>query len=133
MKKETLIEVILGTVGGLIFAVGMCMCLIPEWNLFVAGVVVTIIGAIIMLTILPIHRQAHPKRKKDSKPVDVKLVVTWCVGVIGALVMGFGMSKVLADEPSTADLIIGIITGVIGLFACVLNYPIYSYIKNKED
>ena len=26
MKKETLWEIILGTIGGLIFAVGMCVC-----------------------------------------------------------------------------------------------------------
>ena len=38
MKKDTLSEIILGTIGGLNFAVGMCMCLIPEWNLFNAGV-----------------------------------------------------------------------------------------------
>ena len=35
MKKDTLLEIILGTVGGLIFALGMCMCLIPKWNMFV--------------------------------------------------------------------------------------------------
>lgn len=38
MKKETLLEIILGTVGGLVFAIGMCMCLIPEWDLFKTGV-----------------------------------------------------------------------------------------------
>lgn len=35
MKKETLLEIILGTIGGLIFAIGMCMCLIPEWNMLI--------------------------------------------------------------------------------------------------
>lgn len=39
MKKETLLEIILGTIGGLVFAIEMCMCLIPEWNLFKVGVV----------------------------------------------------------------------------------------------
>ena len=32
MKKDTLLEIILGTVGGLVFALGMCMCLLPEWK-----------------------------------------------------------------------------------------------------
>lgn len=40
MKKETLLEIILGTVGGLIFAIGMCMGLIPEWNMLKLGIVV---------------------------------------------------------------------------------------------
>ena len=43
MKKETLLEIILGIIGGLVFAIGMCMCLIPEWNLFKVCVVTAII------------------------------------------------------------------------------------------
>ena len=54
MKKDTLLEIILGTIGGLIFAVGMCMSLIPEWNLFNVGVVVAIIGFIILLCIIQV-------------------------------------------------------------------------------
>ena len=53
MKKETLLEIVLGTIGGLIFAIGMCMCLLPEWNMFTAGVITTIIGFIILLCIIP--------------------------------------------------------------------------------
>ena len=52
MKKETLLEIILGTIGGLVFAIGMCMCLLPEWDLFTPGVVVGIIGFIILLCII---------------------------------------------------------------------------------
>ena len=44
MKKDTLLNIILGTVGGLIFSVGMCMCLVKEWNMFTPGVIVAIIG-----------------------------------------------------------------------------------------
>ena len=49
MKKETLLEIILGTIGGLVFAIGMCMCLIAEWNMFTAGVIVALIGFIIYI------------------------------------------------------------------------------------
>ena len=54
MKKETLLEIILGTIGGLVFAIGMCMSLIPEWNLFTTGIVIAIVGFIILLCIIPI-------------------------------------------------------------------------------
>ena len=37
MKKDTLLEIILGTIGGLIFAIGMCMCLVKEWEMFIPG------------------------------------------------------------------------------------------------
>lgn len=131
MKKETLLEIIFGTIGGLIFAIGMCMCLIPEWNMFTTGVIVTIIGFVILLCIIPIYRSSHPK--KEHKPVNWGIVLTWIVGLIGALIMGFGMSKIMVGEVSSSDMIIGIITGVVGLVICVLNYPIYAYIKSNKD
>ena len=135
MKKETLLEIILGTVGGLVFAIGMCMCLIPEWDLFTAGVVTAIIGFIILLCIIPVYRKEHPKKVKNKK-IDWGLVLTFVVGIIGSLVMGFGMSKVMVGEPTRIDLLVGIITGIVGLLVCVLNYPVYAYLKsnkNKED
>ena len=46
--------------------------------------------------------------------------------------MGFGMSKVMVGEASQTDMLLGIITGIIGLITCVLNYPIYAYIKSNK-
>ena len=131
MKKETLLEIILGTIGGLVFAIGMCMCLIPEWNLFTAGVIVTIIGFIILLCIIPIYRKEHPRKISDKK-TDWGLVLTWVIGIVGALIMGFGMSKIMVGSIDAMDMIIGMITGVVGLLICVLNYPIYSYLKSNK-
>lgn len=131
MKRETLLEIILGTIGGLIFAIGMCMCLLPEWNLFTQGVVVAIIGFIILLCIIPVYRKEHPK-KVSNKKTDWGLILTWIIGVVGSLIMGFGMSNVMVGEASSSDMLVGIITGVVGLIICVLNYPIYAYIKNDK-
>ena len=132
MKKDTLIEIILGTIGGLVFAIGMCMCLIPEWNLMKAGVITSIIGFIILLLIIPVYRKSHPK--KEYGPINWSLVFTFIIGIVGSLLMGFGMSKIMVGTPEKADMIVGLITGVVGLLICVLNYPIYAYIKsNKED
>lgn len=131
MKKETLLEIILGTIGGLVFAIGMCMCLIPEWNLFIVGVAVAIIGFIILLGIIPVYKSLHPK--KVHKPVNWSIVLTWTVGLIGALIMGFGMSKVMLGDASTFNMIIGIVAGVVGLIICVLNYPIYAYIRGNNQ
>ena len=131
MKKSTLLEIILGTIGGLVFAIGMCMCLIPEWDLFTAGVVVAIIGFIILLCIIPIYRKEHPK-KVSNKKIDLGLLLTWLIGIVGSLIMGFGMSKIMVDSPDKMDMLIGMITGVVGLLICVLNYPIYSYLKSNK-
>ena len=132
MKKETLLEIVLGTIGGLIFAVGMCMCLIPEWDLFNAGVVVAIVGFIVLLCIIPVYRKNHPK--KPHGPINLGIVFAWVIGVIGALIMGFGMSRTMIENTSGSDMLIGIIIGVVGLLICVLDYPVYSYLKhNKEE
>lgn len=130
MKKETLLEIILGTIGGLVFAIGMCMCLIPEWDLFQVGIVVAIIGFIVLLCIIPVYRSSHPK--KQHGPINWGITFAWIIGIIGALIMGFGMSKVMVGNPSKIDLLFGIGTGVIGLLVCVLNYPIYSYLKENK-
>ena len=131
MKKETLLEIILGTVGGLVFAIGMCMGLIPEWNMFVPGVVTGVIGFIILLCIIPVYRSSHTK--KEAKPINWELVAVWSIGVVGALIMGFGMSKIMVGVASTSDMIVGLITGIVGLLICVLNYTIYAYIKSNKD
>lgn len=130
MKKDTLLEIILGTIGGLIFAIGMCMCLLPEWNMFTAGVIVTIIGVIVLLAIIPIYRRSHPK--KSHKPIDWGMLTPWIVGVVGSLIMGFGMSRILVEGATTGDMIVGLITGVVGLVICVLNWPVYAYIKGNN-
>lgn len=49
MKKSNFVAMILGTIGGILFALGMCMALIPEWNAFNQGVVMGVIGAVVLL------------------------------------------------------------------------------------
>ena len=49
MKKSSFVAMILGTVGGILFALGMCMALIPEWNAFNQGIIMGVIGAVVLL------------------------------------------------------------------------------------
>lgn len=65
MKKDTLWEIMIGTVGGLVFALGMCMCLIPEWQLFRTGIIVSVVGFLILLLMIPIYRRTHPRKQWD--------------------------------------------------------------------
>ena len=44
------------------------MCLIPEWNMFKIGIIVSIIGFIILLCIIPVYRSSHPK--KEHRPIN---------------------------------------------------------------
>ena len=130
MKKETLFEIILGTIGGLTFGIGMSIVLVPEWNMLKPGIITSLIGFIILLCIIPVYKKHHPK--KEPAKINWSIVFVWFIGIIGSLILGFGMSKVMVGNPSSQELIIGIIIGVIGLIICVLNYPIYAYLKDNK-
>ena len=65
MKKKDFITLIMSTVGGILFALGMCMALLPEWGAMVPGVVIGIIGAVILLVMILV------RRKMDGKPAIV--------------------------------------------------------------
>ena len=49
MKKKDFVRLVLGVVGALLFSVGLCMCLLPEWNAFREGVAVTAVGGAVLL------------------------------------------------------------------------------------
>ena len=61
MKKSSFVAMILGTIGGIFFALGMCMALIPEWNVFQPGVVMGVIGAVILLIMVLVWRKMENK------------------------------------------------------------------------
>ena len=54
MKKKNFVSMIMGTVGGILFAIGMCMCLLPQWNAFNQGILVGLVGIVLLLCLIPI-------------------------------------------------------------------------------
>ena len=53
MKKSNFIALILGTIGIVFFALGMCMAMLPEWGMFNQGVICGVIGlAVLLLTVV---------------------------------------------------------------------------------
>ncbi len=132
MEKQTLIKIILGTVGGLIFSLGLCCCLIPEWNLFTFGVGMATSGGV-LLAILLIYHLATREWKPRTEPFNVGAIVAWVIGIVAALLMGFGMSRIMTVEnPSQTDMIIGMGCGIVGLLIDILIFPIYSYLKGGK-
>lgn len=125
MTKKNFITLILSTIGGILFALGMCMCLIPAWNAFTPGVVVAVIGAVVLLAMLLI------RRKMSGKPVGVKLsgrtVGTIVLSIVGALVLGVGMCMTMVWE---GLMIPGIIVGVVGIVLLMFLIPICKGIKD---
>ncbi|MBQ8575277.1 MAG: hypothetical protein IJ447_04415 [Clostridia bacterium] len=123
MKKKDFVSLVLGTVGGLFFALGMCMCLLPEWNSFKEGVVMGVVGAVILLVMLLV------RRKMEGKPIIVKLdkksVGTIVLSVAGALTLGVGMCMVMVWE----KMLLGIVVGIIGIVLLLALIPVCKGIK----
>lgn len=61
MKKKNFVSMIMGTIGGILFAIGMCMCLLPQWNAFTQGVVLSIVGVVALLAMLIVRRKMEGK------------------------------------------------------------------------
>lgn len=116
--QKNFVSLILGTIGGILFALGMCMAMLPEWGAFTQGIIVGCIGAVILLALVLI------RRKMEGKPVFVKLsaktVGTVILGVVGALVLGAGMCMVMIWEM----MIPGIIVGIVGLVLLLCLIPL---------
>lgn len=118
MSKKNFVSLILGTIGGILFALGLCMAMLPEWGAFTQGIIVGYIGAAILLALVLI------RRKMEGKPVFVKLsaktVGTVILGVVGALVLGAGMCMVMIWEM----MIPGILVGIVGLVLLLCLIPL---------
>ena len=123
MKKENFVTLILGTIGGILFAIGMCMCLLPEWNAFTQGVVISAVGVVVLLVMLIV------RRKMEGKPaikITGKAVGTVALGIAGALVLGVGMCMVMVWE---SLMVPGIIVGVIGIVLLLCLIPLCKGLK----
>ena len=59
MSKKNFVTLILSTAGGLLFALGMCMALLPEWNLFRQGILCGGASLVILLIMLMVRRNGH--------------------------------------------------------------------------
>jgi len=118
MKKENFITLLFGVVGGLLFALGMCMCLLPDWNAFNPGVVLGAIGVLVLLIMLIVRRkmQGKPAIKLNGKVIGIVIF-----GVIGALVLGVGMCMTMVWE---GLLVPGIIIGIVGILLLLCLIPL---------
>lgn len=116
MKKSLFVAMILGTIGGILFALGMCMALIPEWNAFRPGVVIGAIGVVVLLIMVLVWRKMENKApiKLSGKTIGAILI-----GIMGSLLLGVGMCLTMV----WSHMIIGIVIGIVGIVVLLCLIP----------
>ncbi len=123
MKKSSFMALVMGTVSGMLFAIGMCMALLPEWNAFEAGIVFGALGLVLgIVTVLA-------WRKMEGKaPIRIsgKSVLAIAVGIVGALLLGVGMCFVMVWD----KLVVGILIGILGIVGLLSLIPIIGGFKD---
>ena len=122
MKKSSFVALIMGTIGGIFVAIGMCMCLLPDWNAFRPGVILGCVGVVILLATLIVWR-----KMTNKNPVRMagKTLLAIVLGVIGALMLGAGMSLVMVLN----QLLFGIILGMAGIILLITLIPLIKGLK----
>ena len=116
MKKSSFVAMVLGTVSGVLFALGMCMALIPEWNAFQPGIIFGCVGLLLGLVTLAVWR-----RMEHKEPIHItgKAVLTALVGIAGALALGVGMCFSMV----WGRMVVGIVIGLIGIVVLLCLIP----------
>ena len=122
MKKSNFVALVLGTISGVFFALGMCMALLTEWGMRTQGVVCGVVGLVIGLAALLIWRKMEGKA-----PIKVngKLVGTILLGVVGALLLGVGMCLSMVF----GKMLLGIVVGIIGIVVLLMLIPLTKGVK----
>ena len=121
MKKSAFVNLIIGTIGGLLFALGMCMCLLPEWNAFQPGVVCTGIGFVTLLV------QSVVAWIRSGRKIRIKWKIVGRIlyGVAASLVLGVGMCMILVWNL----MLPGILVGIVGIVLLLMLIPMCLGLK----
>jgi len=122
MKKSNFVTLILGTVSGVLFALGMCMTLLPAWNAFTEGIVFGAVG--IALGIVTVLVRCKMENKKLPK-MSGKMVFRTIYAIVAALVLGVGMCLCLV----WGHIVWGTLTGLLGIVMLIALIPIIKGIQ----
>ena len=122
MKKSSFVALILGTISGVLFALGMCMALLPEWNAFTEGVIFGAVGIILgIITILVWCKMEKKKLPKMNGKIIFRIIYT----TISLLILGVGMCLCLVWK----NIVFGTLIGLLGIIMLIALIPMIKGIK----
>ena len=122
MKKSNFVAMILGTIGTVFFALGMCMSLLPEWDMMQEGKISGVVGLVILLATLFTWR-----RMEGKAPIKIsgKALATIALALAGALLLGVGMCLCMVF----GKLVPGVVVGLVGIVALMMLVPLTKGLK----
>lgn len=112
----------LGTVSGVLFSLGMCMALLPEWNAFKPGIVFGAVGIALGLVAFIVWRKME---HKAPIKLNGRMVTLTALDIVGALTLGVGMCFCMVWE----NIVLGTIIGLAGILLLLCLIPITKGIK----
>jgi len=122
MKKSNFTALVLGTVSGILFALGMCMTLLPEWIAFREGILFGTAGLILALvTVLVWRRMEH----KTPLKFDMKTILTILLTIAALMLLGVGMCFCLLWQ----NIVLGTLIGLAGIVALLSLIPFVKGLK----
>ena len=122
MKKSSFVALVSGTISMVLFALGMCMALIHEWNAFNPGVIMGCLGIVMaLITVIIWRRMEH----KEPIKISGKSIFTIFVALIGTLGLGVGMCLTRV----WSYMVLGIIVGLAGIIVLLMLIPICIGLK----
>lgn len=115
---------ILGTIGGILFALGMCMALIPEWNAFRQGIIMGAAGLVVLLIMVLVWR-----KMENKAPIHLsgKTIGSILLGIAGALLLGVGMCLTMV----WSNMVLGIVIGIVGIVLLLCLIPLTKGLEEK--
>jgi hypothetical protein len=122
MKKSSFVALILGTVSGVLFALGMCMALLPEWNAFTEGVILGSIGIVFSIITALVWCKME---KKQLPKLSGKNLLRTVYGIAAALILGVGMCMCLVWQ----QIVWGTLVGLLGIVMLIALIPMIKGIK----
>ena len=123
MKKSSFVAMVLGTISVILFALGMCMALIQEWDAFMPGVIFGGLGLLLGVVTLIVWRKME---HKAPVRMDGKTILTVVVGIVGALALGVGMCFSMVWD----QMILGVGIGLVGIVVLLCLVPLAKGIRD---
>lgn len=122
MKRSSFVALLMGTISGVLFSLGMCMALLPEWNAFMEGVIFGGVGLVLGVVTLLVWCKMENKKLPKMNGKNVARIL---YAIVAVLILGTGMCLCLVWQ----QFVWGTLVGLLGIVMLIALIPMIKGIK----